>query len=394
MAYNYVQGTGIIVADTTDTLSAIQTQYQTNFGSDIDLTPSTPQGLMISAETLSQQGVAQQAAMIANQINPNIAGGIFLDAIMALMGIERTPATYSTVTVSLTGTPGTILNAGMRVQSTNLDIFVLTTSTTIPTSGTIDAIFQAQQSGAIPCLSGTINKIIDTTLGLTSVLNANNGVIGLTTQSDLGARALRRNTLANIGSSTLDSIAANIALVNGVTSMQYLENNLNTTQTISGITLVANSIWFCVNGGLSTDIATAIFKRRSAGLNTNGAVSTPFTTTSGQVLNMNFDRPIAVPILIRVTVRLTNSDSSTVNSIINNILNYANGLMDGEVGFAVGQNVSPFDISGASSSIAGVYIKLVEIALASDGIYQTTEIAMNINQIATTTSPSIQVVLV
>ena len=151
MAYDYLTSSGIIVADTSTTLNEVQAEYQTAFGADLDLTPSTPQGLMISAETLDRSLNASLLAEVGNQINPNLATGVWLDAICALFDISRIAATPTTVTATLIGTNGTLIPSGTRAQTTAGDIFQLITDTNIVTGGTVDAIFQSEIFGAIPC---------------------------------------------------------------------------------------------------------------------------------------------------------------------------------------------------------------------------------------------------
>src|ERR1700744_6527208 len=101
--YEYLQQTGVVVPDTSGLLADVQTEYQTVFGSDLIVTPNTPQGVLITAETLARTEVVNNNAALANQINPNVAGGVFLDAILALTGVQRTPASPTLVTnVTLT----------------------------------------------------------------------------------------------------------------------------------------------------------------------------------------------------------------------------------------------------------------------------------------------------
>src|SRR5277367_2945438 len=111
--YQYLDATGVIIADTSSLLADVQGEYQSVFGADLIVTPDTPQGVLITAETLSRVAVVNNNAALANQINPNIAGGVFLDALLALTGMQRTPATPTVVpNVSLTGVPGTVIAAG------------------------------------------------------------------------------------------------------------------------------------------------------------------------------------------------------------------------------------------------------------------------------------------
>jgi uncharacterized phage protein gp47/JayE len=96
----YLTSTGVIVPDTSNILSDVQSEYQAVFGADLIVTPDTPQGVLCTAEALARTEVVENNTALVNQINPNIAGGVFLDAIMALTGIQRTPATQTLLTNS------------------------------------------------------------------------------------------------------------------------------------------------------------------------------------------------------------------------------------------------------------------------------------------------------
>ena len=93
--YDFINETGTIVVDTSGVQVEIEGEYQATFGADIDLDPETPEGILIAAETTSRVGIATNNAQLANQINPNLAGGIFLDALWALTGGKRDPAAKS-----------------------------------------------------------------------------------------------------------------------------------------------------------------------------------------------------------------------------------------------------------------------------------------------------------
>ncbi len=95
--YNYIEPQGVIVTDTTgEILNEVINEYQNAFGQDL-IAPtinnpqsfSTPQGLLITSETLARQSVVDNNALLANQINPNVSGGIFLDAILALLDYQE-----------------------------------------------------------------------------------------------------------------------------------------------------------------------------------------------------------------------------------------------------------------------------------------------------------------
>ena len=130
--YNYILSTGVIIPDTSILLGDVTGEYQQTFGMDLVTTPDTPQGLLIISETAARSAVAENNAALANQINPNYSGGVFLDALLDLTGSERIASTPSTVTATLTGVSGTVIAQGAQASdSVYNNVFATTTDVTI-----------------------------------------------------------------------------------------------------------------------------------------------------------------------------------------------------------------------------------------------------------------------
>lgn len=85
--YNFIVETGVIVPDTSDQLAQVP-EYRTAFGDDLDVSPETPQGVLIAAETESRDSVARNNAALANQINPTLPAAFSLTR-QALAGGAR-----------------------------------------------------------------------------------------------------------------------------------------------------------------------------------------------------------------------------------------------------------------------------------------------------------------
>src|SRR5690606_41600125 len=104
-----------IIPDTADIRSDVESEWRAAFGDDLVTTPETPQGVIITLMTQARDAVARTNAANANQINPDVAGGVFLDALMSFTGGERRAATRSTISgVVFSGVPGTVIPAGSR----------------------------------------------------------------------------------------------------------------------------------------------------------------------------------------------------------------------------------------------------------------------------------------
>lgn len=395
-AYEYVTLTGVIVPDTSDLLAEVQTEFKSAFGTDLIVTPDTPQGVLITAETLARDAVVRNNAALANQINPNIAGGVFLDAIGALTALERDAATKSVVSATLTGVPATSIPAGVRAKTTGLDLFELTSTVVLDGAGTATGVFQSVEFGPIGCGIGALNQIVDAVLGWETITNPAAGELGRNEQSDQNYRALRKLTLAIQGVALPEAIISALYNTPEVKSLSFRENTAATTQVIDGISMIAHSVYACVDGGTDIDVATALLENKSLGAGWNGAVSVAVVEpVSGQSYVVKFDRPTPIPILIRMNVRVNSILINPVTAAKASILKYANGEMEGERGFVVGGAVSAFELASAVNiDTPGIYVQLLETSDDGGATWDTAEIPIALNEKATTDDASITVTVV
>jgi uncharacterized phage protein gp47/JayE len=394
--YEYLINSGVIVADTADTLETVQNEFKDAFGQDLVVTPDTPQGVLITAETLARDAVLRNNAALANQINPNLAGGVFLDAILALTGSARDPAERSTVSATLAGVPGTAIPAGVIAATTDGDEFELAIAVVIGIGGTVVGEFQSVEFGPISAGIGTLTQIISGVLGWETVTNADAAVLGRAEQSDQSARLYRRNTLALQGQSIAEAITSGLYATEGVKSLSFRENVTNGALVIDGINLVAHSIYVCVDGGTNDDVAATILRKKSAGANYNGAVTVNvLEEASGQTYAVKFDRPDDVDIQTKVTIKASSSISDPTAAVKEAVLAFANGEIEDEPGFTVGNDVSSFEISGAINRLyPTIYVQKVELSLATPTTWSTDPIAIGLDEIAKIVSGAITVVIV
>lgn len=393
--YQYIDETGVIVPDTSTVLAGVQDEFKAAFGDDMPTDSETPQGVLITGETLARIAVINNNAAMANQINPNIAGGMFLRAICALTGLDTDGAARSTVDgVTLTGVAGAIVTAGARASTAAGDLFELVTSVTIGSGGTVTGNFQSVEYGAIHAAIGALTTIVTGVLGWETVTNPAAAVLGREAFSDQELRVLRRNTLALQSISTTEAQVSGLYAIEGVKSLQFRENTAATTQTIDTISMVAHSVWACIDGGDDTEIATSLAKNKTDGAAWNGAQTVVVTNPwSGQDFTVKFDRPTDFPVWVRATVSVRSAVSDPSTDVKNAILAYAAGEIEGMEGFKVGESVSPFEIAGAIAiEVPGLYVQKVEVS--DDGItYVTTEITLAIEEMASVTVGHITVVV-
>lgn len=374
--YNYINQTGVIMTDATVIMAEVIEEYQSTFGSDLNVDPSTPQGMLIVIETLSRIAVANNNAAIANQINPNISGGVFLDALLALTGSFRVSSTQSSVACTIMGVEGTFIPAGSIISGMGgTPQFYSLIDVTIPPGGTsIGVPFNSVEFGPIAAAANTLTVTVSSILGWTSVTNPAAATLGTITQSDTQARLQRTNTLAAQGNSLAYNVISNLYLLPGVapSGLTFQENTKSTTEIINFISMVSHSLYACVGGTASNlNVATTLQNSKAAGCAYNNGLGIPISQVvvdpySGQSITVLFDTPSIVTINIAVTIHLFTSVQDVDTTVKAAIMKYVNGMLEGQSGFAVGQPVSPFQIAAAiSSQIPGLFVQEVDVGVVS-----------------------------
>lgn len=392
--YQYLTNAGVVIPDTGSILTEVENEFKAVFGDDLVVTPDTPQGVLIAAETAARKAVVNNNASLANQINPDVAGGVFLDAIWALMGGQRTVASKSTVYATLNGVPGAIIPAGAQAKTSNGDLFELVSQATVGQGGTVEAQFQSVEYGPIPCPAQSLTAIVDNVIGWETVTNASAATLGSGTQSDVSARRQRRNTLAKYGVSLPEAMTSAVYELPGVTSVLFRENVSSGTLVIDNLTMIPHSIFVCVDGGIETEIASAILANKTIGAGFNGSLTVETRDpASGQAYSVQFSRPDYVPILARVTVKATSSadPQSVVRSAV---MAYVSGELTPDSMWGIGDDANPWELAGAiNQQSPGIYVSKVELARQSDGNYTSDLIAIEIWERATINESSISVVV-
>lgn len=392
--YQYLTSQGVIVPDTSTLRDDVESEYRSVFGQDLDVNPETPQGALITMEVENRDAVVRNNAELANQINPDLAGGIFLDAIWALMGGQRFDATHSFLSqVKFTGIAEAIIPKGSQAATLNGDLFETTKTLIIGKDGSVAGDMRAIETGAVECGVGQLNKVASSVLGWETVHNPSNAVLGRDAESDLQSRRRRKQTLAKNTVSVGEAITSALYELEGVRSLAYRENYTDQPMMFDGITLVPHSIYVCVEGGDKEAIARSLLRTKTLGAAFNGSEEVDvLENISGQIYPVKFDRAKEIVLFCRVTVKKATVDAQTI--IPAAVESWANGDIDGEGGLVVGRDVSPFEISAGINAVEPrLFITRVE--LSTDGkAWSSNNYEIKMNEVARLKRSAVQVVLV
>ncbi|KAA6204316.1 MAG: hypothetical protein DU430_09160 [Candidatus Tokpelaia sp.] len=396
MAYDFITDKGIIVSDTSNILGEVQEEFKSALGNEISVAANTPQGVLINAETISRVSIQDILAEMANKINPNYSGGIFLDTISSLMGLQRREGQRGILeNVKMSGIAGTIIPIGSRASiGESGNEFSLLQSVRLGEDGTAIGSFQAINDGKIIVPIGALNTIISNILGWDEVSNLMEEEIGQDEESDEELRWRRRLTLGLQGIATIPAMYSGIYDTQGVRDCNIIENYTKNDRTIEGVLVEANTLAIYIDGGDGDILAKEILKRHNPGCGLQGDIEISVEEeVSGKDYLIRFSRPEYINIFCRIKIKnseyLPNGETSAREAIVS----YSIGGQTGERGLSIGKSVSTFELASAvNRDYPRVFTSDCEVSL--DGETWTREsISCNGNQKFIITTGDIEVIV-
>lgn len=274
---------GFIPVSAEISLEQTQQIFKNTFGIGVNLNPTSINGVFI--QELANLNIAVndvQALLYGGLYNPDIASGVFLDSICALMNITRIAAIPSFATCQVTGLIGTVIPVGSQILNTNGYIFQLVDAPiTITGNPSIDiGKFEAVEVGLpISVPANSLNRIVLQIPGWDTVNNPSDGVVGGPKQTDTSLRYTRRLALAKNSTNTLQAIIAACQeqlIPDTITDFIVLQNNTNATDTINGVSVPAYSIYLSVvQVGADNNISEVLYQKKPPGVPMAGSYTPP-----------------------------------------------------------------------------------------------------------------------
>lgn len=348
--------TGFVPKTLEDVRADINAAIAAYFGPSVDLTNGIlARFVAILAERYAE--LWELAVMIVASQDPDAAAGDALDALCLLTGTLRLEAAYSTVTLTLTGTPSTVVGPASQVASATTSVlfqtvasatlaalpswvastayvvgdrrtnasrcYVCTTAGTSAGSGgptttaanitdgtvhwrylgdgtaAVDSAAQSLSKGAIVGASGDLTVKQTPIGGWQGVINLLDAKLGYDDQPDESLRVTREEELSQAGTSTADAIQAAVLQVANVTACTVFVNNTDVTDSDG---MPPHSVEVLVRGGADADVATVLLAQVAAGIATTGNTSATAVDAEGVSHTLYFTRPEEINIGVSVTL--------------------------------------------------------------------------------------------
>ena len=304
-------------------LENIQTDLNSIYATDgetINFDSETPDGQFTNI--LAQMGtdVRELAQEVYNSFDPDKCSGVVQDSRYSLNYITRNGGTFTIQNIDVTVNQTVTLQgldanyndtnaAAYTVSDDAGNLWYLVDTTTLQ-PGTESLPFRSKNMGLVQPTIGTITTQVTTVLGVTSVINSvAPTTLGTEQETDAQFRVRRSRSTERRGQNNIDSMLSQILDLEGVSDATTWVNSGTETDSTG---TPAGYVWVIVEGGANADIADVIYTN-SCGRGMRGEVSVEVPAVSGQIFNVNFDRPTPVPLYIRFDFQLT-VDLSAVNT--------------------------------------------------------------------------------
>lgn len=263
----------------------------------IALAPTNASGIGVSVLTVADSTLYTITySNTTTTSNINYTSGVSATAATILAGIKAViDSVHPNLTATIDGTRLDIVRNDV-FQTVNFSVTSNLGITKVSTVGEVVAV----NSGPIEQLSNTITSITTPILGWDSVTNPIAASPGTLRETDEELRIRFRNTKFDKATNTIDAIYSAISTVDGIEQVVIYEND---TDVVDSFGVPGHSFLPIVLGGLSTDIANAIWENKPIGILSYGNTTVSINDIQGFPHDVSFSRPD--PVVIYISIDLT-----------------------------------------------------------------------------------------
>jgi uncharacterized phage protein gp47/JayE len=339
--------TGFNKKTLSDLTTSMDSKAKGEFGDGVKLSNRSLVGKTIGIVKGELADLWSLAESVYNAFYPGTASGEALDRAISLTGTVREGSSNTKVTCQCVGDGGTIIQAGKIVQNpTTRERYLLTESVTIPAGGSVDSTFEAEESGEIYALAGSVTEIVTPVAGWTSVSNAaDQTVLGAPIESDPEVRERRQDEINTSGGGTPEGIRAYLLdqdNIPGIEDAYVFEND--TFAEVDG--RPPKSMEAVIAGGDDDDIANALWQCKGGGIQFVGSASFVIQDSQGFDRTMYYSRPTDREVYLDLEYTANEDFPADGESQLEaNILQYGDALGIGG-GIIITQMITQFDVAG------------------------------------------------
>ena len=333
-------------------LDALEHKARELFGSTANLTVRSPLGIFLRIYAWMLNLLFSTLEDVYNSRFVDTAVGSSLLNLGKAIGLRLLGAQKAVGYLTFKGDDGYVVPEGYLAE-TVAGIQYITLRSGVIMDGTVTL----PATAIVPGPDGntnenTITVITNPQSGITAVTNVSAFEGGRNTETDAEFRARYYISVDFAGGVNIDAIVA--AVYEGVEAVIAVIGEENDTDEVNEHGLPPHSIEIVAYGGLDEDIAKIIFQRKAAGIQTYGETVVPVLTSSGQLYDVHFSRPVPVKVWVRIYNLVTNDmfPLDGIEQIKASIVQYIGGNTRG--GLNIGQDVICVAIPTEVFKVSGV----------------------------------------
>lgn len=382
-------------------LAVIRAAIEAELGDIFTFGGDTLIGQLVGAIAIEIGLVWEGLADLYRALDPDVATGEALRLIARFRGLTPLGATRGFASITVVGTPGTVIPAGSRARNPTTNVTVETTLTvTIPSGGSRSVTVQTIAPGAAASAVNGITQIVTPVSGWSSIsastllTGARDGEDDLTLYNRLVAT---RNTVASVEG----AILSRLLRTEGVEFARVLSNRALTTDTNGTPGKAFRVITFPIQSTrpeIEALIAEAIFETQPAGIQSAalGSLARTAQVIDAQGVAQTVlweyvsDAPIAVEGSFTVVAAETDLDAAAIKAVADQAIE---GAIDA---LSVGEDVTVAYLYAALQAAVVGLLNITDLRLDafSSPPTGTTSIVIPFNQIARADYADFSVVMV
>lgn len=362
--------TGFVSPPQSAILAGVFADLNAAFNGNLNPALETAQGQITSSLTAIIGNTDDTFVFFTNMVDPAFSTGRMQDAIARIYFLERNPAQPTVVQALCTGAVGVAIPAGALAQATDGNIYSCTTGGLIGAGGTVTLPFACTVTGPIACPENTLTTIYQAIPGWDSITNPSDGVLGNDVESRAAFEARRAASVAGNSFGAIGSIIGAVAKVQNVLDFYGYDNATSSPVTITGVTIAANSIYICVEGGTDAAVAQAIWSKKSAGCAYTGNTTVTVYDTnplySAPVpYSVTFERPASLSVLFAVNIANGPQVPSNAVALIQNAIISAFSGADGGTRARIGSKIYASRFIAPIAAL-GAWVQLISLQIGSN----------------------------
>lgn len=321
--------------------------FKSVYGSDIDVSTGTADGIYIDNISLLINNLLQSFKNFYAQLDVTTAYGKYLENLCSLSNVVRKSATYSNVYLVCTASEDITINQSelpLKFLDDEGNTWSYSDEIEFKANEPQSILVTCDTMGPVRAKKGSINKLVNTNMVL-NIVQENDANVGSYAETDSQLRARRNQYLGNYGSTVIESLANSLLSITGLEDVKIYNNNSgDDIEALDGTDVMSRSVYIIIRkrANINIDdsvIGSIIYQRMTPGILTTVTKDSVYgisktykypslITDISQEVNWKEAKPDNPTITIQITPlnNFASADNNTLDNISQKVINYINEL--------------------------------------------------------------------